>query len=209
MSDLSEELAGLVKYVHGRGWSEGTGGNYSAVIQSDPLRLLITPSGVDKGQVCRDDFLIVDQSGAKIKGEGAPSAETLLHVSLVTTMGARVVLHSHSVNQTLASLSGGDSFQLSNLEMLKGLSGVKTHMHTESVPILDNSQHIPELAKELEARLVQDPKIHGVLLRGHGLYTWGCDMFEAKRHLEVLEFLFEVTLKAASMGLTNGSPPRP
>jgi methylthioribulose-1-phosphate dehydratase len=31
-----------------------------------------------------------------------------------------------------------------------------------------------------------------LLLRGHGLYTWGSDLAEAKRHVEILEFLLEV-----------------
>jgi len=36
-----------------------------------------------------------------------------------------------------------------------------------------------------------------VLVAGHGLYTWGQDLAEARRHLEVLEFLFEVALRRA------------
>ena len=38
--------------------------------------------------------------------------------------------------------------------------------------------------------------IYGFLLAGHGLYTWGKTIAEAKRHIEVLEFLFEVVYKA-------------
>ncbi|HSQ21036.1 MAG TPA: class II aldolase/adducin family protein, partial [Blastocatellia bacterium] len=33
---------------------------------------------------------------------------------------------------------------------------------------------------------------HGFLLRRHGLYTWGNDITEAKRHVEIFEFLLEV-----------------
>jgi methylthioribulose-1-phosphate dehydratase len=48
------------------------------------------------------------------------------------------------------------------------------------------------LAKELDAALRSFPKAHGVLLRRHGLYTWGESIAGARRHLEALEFLFEV-----------------
>jgi len=41
--------------------------------------------------------------------------------------------------------------------------------------------------------LMRHADSHGFLLRGHGLYTWGRDVTEAKRHVEVLEFLLEVT----------------
>jgi methylthioribulose-1-phosphate dehydratase len=33
---------------------------------------------------------------------------------------------------------------------------------------------------------------HGFLLSGHGLYTWGSSLEEARRHIEIYEFLFEV-----------------
>ncbi len=36
------------------------------------------------------------------------------------------------------------------------------------------------------------PPFHGFLLAGHGLYTWGCDLEEARRHVEIYEFLFQV-----------------
>jgi methylthioribulose-1-phosphate dehydratase len=30
-----------------------------------------------------------------------------------------------------------------------------------------------------------------LLIAGHGLYAWGHDLFSARRHLEILEFLLE------------------
>jgi methylthioribulose-1-phosphate dehydratase len=48
------------------------------------------------------------------------------------------------------------------------------------------------LAREIEAVLRHHPRAHGVLVRRHGLYAWGADLDEARRHVEALEFLFEV-----------------
>ena len=76
--------------------------------------------------------------------------------------------------------------------MLKGLAGVTTHQHSEWVPILENTQDYAALAREVGRLLEEKPAIHGFLLRRHGLYTWGKDVFEARRHVEILEFLFEV-----------------
>ena len=81
---------------------------------------------------------------------------------------------------------------LEGYELLKGLSGVTTHAHLERVPILENSQNYAELAGQLAAALEANPQAHGVLLSRHGLYTWGQSVAEARRHLEALEFLFEV-----------------
>ena len=47
-------------------------------------------------------------------------------------------------------------------------------------------------APGVEAVLADHPNAHGFLIRRHGLYTWGRDLAEAKRQVEILEFLFEV-----------------
>ena len=76
--------------------------------------------------------------------------------------------------------------------MLKGLTGVRTHEHREWVPILENQQDMASLAKAVSRALREHPAAHAFLLRGHGLYTWGRDLEEARRHVEILEFLLEV-----------------
>ena len=76
--------------------------------------------------------------------------------------------------------------------MLKGLEGVKSHSHHEWLPIIENDQDMTRLAGGVEAMLDKYPTVHGFLLRRHGLYTWGENLEQAKRHLEILEFLLEI-----------------
>jgi methylthioribulose-1-phosphate dehydratase len=40
----------------------------------------------------------------------------------------------------------------------------------------------------------------GYLIDGHGLYAWGRDMAEARRHLEAFEFLFDCELQLRALG---------
>jgi methylthioribulose-1-phosphate dehydratase len=87
------------------------------------------------------------------------------------------------------SAEGGLALQ--GFEMLKGLDGVRTHTHREWVPILENDQDMARLAAAMTGMLNDHPEAHGVLLRGHGLYTWGRTIAEAERHTEALEFLLE------------------
>jgi methylthioribulose-1-phosphate dehydratase len=198
---LRAGLISLIHLIHRRGWAPGTGGNFSALLSRAPFRLLITPSGIDKGTIKEDRLLEVDEHGTLLLGSARPSAETLLHIAVINTVGAQVVLHTHSIWNTLASLKPSahdpERFELAGFEMLKGLRGVTTHQHVEAVPILDNSQDMPKLRAELERTLGAHPGAHAVLVAGHGLYTWGHDLAEAQRHLEVLEFLFEVALRRA------------
>jgi methylthioribulose-1-phosphate dehydratase len=76
-------------------------------------------------------------------------------------------------------------------EMLKGLHGVNTHEHREWVPIIENSQDMLALADSIGDTLQKHKNAHGFLLRRHGLYSWGSDLAQAKRHIEILEFLLE------------------
>ena len=201
---FKNELIETGRDFHRRGWSLGTSSNYSVVIGHDPLRLLITGSGFDKGCLTPKQFVVVDKQGARLDAaQPKPSAETLLHTLLASTVGAGAILHTHSVWGTLlseANVARG-FLEISGYEMLKGLAGITTHETTVAVAVEPNTQDIAGLADQLEPRLrAGDPALrHGFLMAGHGLYTWGADLPEARRHVEVLEFLFEVTGKKLSL----------
>ncbi len=191
---LTNALAEAGRAFYARGWTFGTSGNFSAVLQREPVRLLITASGLDKAALNARHFLEIDGECNVLRGSRKPSAEALLHLAVARVRGAGAILHTHSVWSALLSdlhaAEGG--LAISGYEMLKGLEGVKTHEHREWLPIVDNSQNIPALAARIEAVLRSHPDSHGFLLRAHGLYTWGEDVPQARRHVEILEFLLEV-----------------
>jgi methylthioribulose-1-phosphate dehydratase len=192
--NLAASLAEIGRSFYQRGWVFGTSGNFSAVVSERPLRLAITPTGLDKGALDAEQFLEIDEAARVIRGNGMPSAETGLHLAIVRTRKAGAVLHTHSLWSTLLPdiFSADGAVALEGFEMLKGLRGIHTHEHREILPIFENSQDIAGLAEQVQALLKRDPSIHGFLLRRHGLYTWGKDLAEAKRHVEVLEFLLEI-----------------
>ncbi len=189
-----ESLCRVVAELGAQGWCQGTGGNFSVTLRQDPLRLLITRSGVDKRHLTPEDLMLVGEDAGPVPGEtGRPSAETALHTRIVALTGAGSVLHVHSVANTLLSEHFGPQggFTLRGYEMLKGLSGVTTHEASVFVPVFANSQDIPRLSEEVAELLAAHPDVRGFLLAGHGLYTWGRSLAEAKRHVEIFEFLFE------------------
>ncbi|MFY9609381.1 MAG: methylthioribulose 1-phosphate dehydratase [Blastocatellia bacterium] len=192
-STVAADLAEIGRGFYARGWVLGTSGNLSAVVSSESIRLAITASGVDKGNLSTEDILLIDGDGKVLEGAGRPSAETLLHLAVIKR-GAGAVLHTHSVWSNILSdacfSEGG--VKIEGHEMLKGLRGVQTHEHSEWLPIVENSQDMGALALTVKSILGRNPGSHGFLLRRHGLYTWGNDLAEAKRHIEILEFLLEV-----------------
>lgn len=202
MKNLTAEIIEIGRSFHSRGWVLGTSGNFSAVIERSPLRLAITASGVDKGHLTPDEILDIDGSGAVIAGEGRPSDEARLHLAIVGRCEAGAVLHTHSVWSTILGEANAPKggIEIAGYEMLKGLAGVRTHLHREWLPIVENSQDMESLAQDVDTLLTDHPTAHGFLISGHGLYTWGADLVEAKRHVEIFEFLLEVTGRTTSNG---------
>ncbi|MBI4462662.1 MAG: methylthioribulose 1-phosphate dehydratase, partial [Acidobacteria bacterium] len=177
-------------------------GNFSAVVCRDPLRLAITATGVDKGRLTAQQIVQINANGGIVAGSGRPSVEAKLHLAVVRVRGAGAILHTHSVWSTIISEAYANSggLALEGYEMLKGLAGVETYEHREWLPILANSQDWVAQARTVEEALQQHPHAHGFLVRRHGLYTWGQNLAEAKRHVEILEFLLEVLGHTPAVG---------
>jgi methylthioribulose-1-phosphate dehydratase len=189
-----QALCETARWCAERGWVPATSGNFS-VRDSATGRILISRSGLDKGRMTPSDLLELDREGSLLSGAGKPSAETALHVVIYRDRPhANAILHVHTVWNTLigSRFVGARQFRLTGYELLKALDGVATHEHHEVVPVLANTQNYEELSAQLTETLQERAGAHGVLLSGHGLYTWGKSVEDARRHLEALEFLFEV-----------------
>jgi methylthioribulose-1-phosphate dehydratase len=200
-SDAAGQLVEISHDFYRRGWVLGTSGNFSAVVDEQPLSLAITASSLDKGRITADQIVQVGQDGRAIRGTGRPSAETLLHLAVARAHRAGAVLHTHSVYSTCLSdlYSSKGRFFIEGYEMLKGLAGVSTHEHREWIPILGNSQDLEKLSGQAEDLLLCNPELHGFLVHRHGMYTWGKDLAEARRHVEILEFLFQTMVLSLSL----------
>ena len=138
-------------------------------------------------------------------GPVRPSAETAVHARIYEATGCGCVLHVHTVwNNLIAELfaSQGEVI-LRDLEMIKGLD-VWDEAAAIRVPIVENLFRLPALADAVVARIT-DRRVPGVLIRRHGLYAWGATPFEAKRHVEAFEFMWEYLYRWWSV--QQASPP--
>jgi methylthioribulose-1-phosphate dehydratase len=194
--ELREKAAELVRagaLISSRGWVPATSGNFSARLADD--RVGITVSGRHKGHLTENDIMVVDFDGRPIGTDKRPSAETLLHTTLYRRFShVGAVLHTHSVNATILSRQLKGELRLAGYELLKAFRGIETHDTSLTIPIFPNDQDIPRLSAQVERYLDSHHAIHGYLISGHGLYTWGTDVEETLRHLEAFEFLFQCEL---------------
>lgn len=177
------------------GLTPATSSNFSQRL--DARHCAITVSGRDKGRLVQDDIMVVDFEGRPVATDKRPSAETLLHTQLYRRFeDVGCILHTHSKTQTVASRlfarQGHVTFE--GYELQKAFRGNASHEGAVRLPVLPNSQDMPALAALVEAELDCGP-LWGYLIEGHGLYAWGRDMAEARRHLDAFEFLLSCELE--------------
>lgn len=188
-ASLADSLCRLGRVFGDRQWCLATSGNFS--VRLDDRQFLITQSGKDKSMLTPDDLMICDMDGTPRNTDLQPSAETALHLCLYRQYpGISAVLHTHSVVATVLSRTADSQIEFSGYEMQKALTGVVSHEGTIVLRVFENTQDLQVLADQLHAYLSSaSVTAAGFLVRGHGLYAWGRDLAEARRHLEGLEFL--------------------
>jgi len=168
----------------------GTSGNLSVVLSRDPLRLAVTASGHDKGELTPADVVLVDGYGAAVQGV-RPSAEAELHARVAALTGAGAVVHVHTVASVAVGKRAPGGIVFKDVEMLKGV-GQPAHDVEVVLPVIANSQDMKVLGDRLEA--ARNPRMPAVVVAGHGLYVWGDDPRQARHHTEVVEWLLELEL---------------
>jgi methylthioribulose-1-phosphate dehydratase len=194
---LATELLEAIRFFNQKGWSPATSTNYS-VRSENSEHYVISRSGVDKSKFNLEDLILINSQGEVLPPFNRPgiksSAETEIHTHLYQKYpDVKCVLHTHSVLGTVLSQSLVNEKQLvfEGFEIQKGLEGNLTHELKSFLPIVPNSQVMGDILKNMDQHFTAKPEIHGFLIAGHGLYTWGKDIATAKRHIETYEFLFE------------------
>ncbi|WP_409346657.1 methylthioribulose 1-phosphate dehydratase [Paenibacillus sp. MBLB4367] len=188
------ELRDIKTTLAARGWFPATSGNLSIRVGDaigDDLTFAITASGKDKAVQTPQDFLLVDRDGKPTEATALkPSAETLIHCEIYKATGCGAIFHVHTVfNNIVSELFAEKGFiPVKGVELIKGFNIWEEDTEIQ-IPILPNYANIPKIAELVEGAIV--PRIPGIVLRNHGIYAWGANAFEAKRHLEAFEFLFE------------------
>ena len=195
LASLAGEIVAATRELSALGWTPATSSNFS--MRLDDRHVAVTVSGRDKGRLTADDIMVVDHHGNPVNEGQKPSAETVLHTQLYARLpDVGCVLHTHSLAQTLASrlYAGAGHVRFEDYELIKAFRGQETHDTEMDVPVLANSQCIPTLAAQVDV-LLDRGALWGYLIEGHGLYAWGRDMAEARRHLEAFEFLLNCELE--------------
>lgn len=193
-------LCELLRVFYDREWVSGTGGGICGLTPEG--QMLLAPTGVHKERVKPEDFFVIEcRDGAVVRPPADPALRpsecNAIFRAAIGEREAGSVVHSHALSAVLAADLAGEEglIEVRQLEMLKGIRGV-TNRDRHLIPVITNTPRELELVDQVEAAL-KDPRFaaaYAILVRDHGAYIWGSDVWEAKRHTEVYHFLFEATI---------------
>lgn len=207
MHDTRGLIVELCRQFYDQGWVSGTGGGISI---RDGDRVYVAPSGVQKERIAPADLFVLDLDGQVLEKPGnlsyRPSACTPLFFNAYRLRDAGAVLHSHSVHALLATVVFDQVFEVTHLEMMKGIAGVGYHDRLQ-VPIIENTAHECDLADSMAAAMNAFPDSHAVLVRRHGVYIWGEDWVQAKTQAECYHYLFDAAVKMRQLGVDPAAVP--
>lgn len=191
---IRSELIKFCHKVYEKGFVAAYDGNLS--VRIDPNKILITPSGVCKGDLTEENLIEIDYNGRPLSGSKKPSTEFKIHtLAYKNRKDVNAVVHAHPVNATALAAIGEGITQPIFPEVILSLGKVPLCKYgTPSTDQLPDSMlpHI-EFAWAL-------------LLENHGAVSFGKNIEDAYFKMEKLEHASEVLIKAKSIGRVKTLP---
>jgi L-fuculose-phosphate aldolase len=168
------ELVKFCRLLYDRNLTVSAGGNMSLMIGDG--KILITPSGRNKGLLEPDELVLMDTDGTVI-GDGKPSMESKMHLALYRlNEETRAVVHCHPLWCTSLAVKG---------------TAVKTELTPEGIILLGKVPVIPYFtpgSEELAEAVASNHNAKAMIMARHGAITQGKTLEEAYNRMEELEF---------------------
>ena len=164
-----------------------TWGNVSGILREKGL-IIIKPSGVDYDEMKKDDMVVLDMEARVVEGKLQPSSDTPTHIELYKAFpDIGGITHSHSEYATMFAQACYEipCFGTTHADHFYGPVPVTRFLTQEEVENdyeLNTGKLIVERFKNLDP--VSTP---GVLIAGHGPFTWGKDALDSVKNNLVLE----------------------
>lgn len=190
------DTVNLTRYAGSMQWVPATSGNFS--VRIDARQCAITASGGFKQDITAESVIVAEIGQLGDPRVAGLSAEAPLHFQLYrddSEIGAVAHVHTHASAALSRRFESRGYLSISGWELLKAFRGITTHDITIDVPVFSNDQDMDRLAALVHDQRVAVPGVFGYLIAGHGLYAWGADALETRRHVEAFESLLNLQLE--------------
>lgn len=189
-----EQVVEACRRMHERGLIAGGEGNVS--VRLSPTRLLVTPSGVNKGFLKPGDLVATDLQGKPESPRRRVSTEVRLHLAAYQArpdVGA--VVHAHPPTAIAFTLAGLPLDQRLVPEAITALGDIPTAAYA--------TPSTEDLAAGVR-RLLPDHDV--VMMERHGSVCVGVDVAQAYDRLESLEHTARICFLARTLGQPRPLP---
>lgn len=184
----ADQLIMMMNRIYYRGMTTTSGGNLS--IRDANGDIWITPSGIDKGMLTRDDIMQVRPDG-RIVGRHKPSSEYPFHLSVYRRRpDLNAVLHAHSPALVAFSIVR----QLPEVKLLPTVRLICGEIAMAPYGLPGSEQLGENIALEF------DKGFNVVILENHGVVIGAGDIFKAFMAFETLESSALLQLNAVRLG---------
>jgi len=184
----ADQLVMMMHRIYSRGMTTTSGGNLS--VRDADASIWITPSGIDKGNLGREDIMRILPDG-NVQGRHRPSSEYPFHLAVYRQrpdIGA--VLHAHSPGLVACSIVRRIPEVLLTPEIYQVCGEVAMAPYA-----------LPGSALLGEKIAAEFSKGHSVVvLENHGVVIGATDIFRAFRIFETLEFAARLLINACKIG---------
>jgi L-fuculose-phosphate aldolase len=183
-----DELLQAIARIYRFRMTTTSGGNLS--IRDDNGDIWITPAGIDKGTLRREDMIRVGADGS-IEGPHRPSSELPFHQEIYRTRpDIRGIVHAHPVALVAFSLvhQVPDTRLFHQSRHVCGEAGFAPYELPGSEAL---GRNVASIFRKL---------FDCVLLENHGAVTGGPSLQDAFRRFETLEFTAKTIIKARQLG---------
>ncbi len=185
---LRQEICQICHLLYERGYVVSNDGNVSA--RTERGTILVTPSGVGKGQMTPDMLVETDLDGNILSGDRHPSSESKMHWMVYRERpDVMAVVHAHPPLSTAFAICRRPLKERYLAEMVVGLGEVPV---TEFAML--STEEVPNSVKPF----VQDHS--AVLLANHGALTWGPSLLSAFDRMETVEQTAKVYYYVSQLG---------
>lgn len=173
-----------------------TWGNVSEIDRESGL-FVIKPSGVDYDNLTADDMVVCDLDGNVVEGKLRPSSDTPTHAVLYRSsdkIGG--IVHTHSTWATIWAQAGLDvpAMGTTHADTFYGSVPCARFLTAEELEKGYEEYTGYAIVEEFQKRGIDPMATPGVLLRGHGPFTWGKDASDAVMHAVVLDEVAKMNL---------------
>ena len=176
-----------------------TWGNVSGIDRESGL-VVIKPSGVDYGAMRPEDMVVVDLNGAVVEGRWRPSSDTPTHLALYQSFPAvGGITHTHSTFAVAFAQAGLPISALgtTHADYFYGDIPCTRSLTAAEIQAAYEKNTGLVIAETFQGK---DPlAVPGVLVKGHGPFTWGKNAAESVYHAVVLDKVAEMALHTLSL----------